>query len=67
MNNVSVPTHFFKVLVAETDSSELHMEAYVMPNQPIDDNVPIQNFMVRKDRLTVGDLNTRHSSVTLAN
>lgn len=50
MNNVAVPTHFFKVVVCEGDGGggggDLSMEAYVMPNQPIPDDVPLQNFMV---------------------
>ena len=32
-NNVAVPTHFFKVIVGETDNHQLEMEAYVLPNQ----------------------------------
>ena len=34
-NHVSVPTHFFKVIVGETDTHSLEMEAYVLPNQVI--------------------------------
>lgn len=45
-NSVAVPTHFFKVLVAETDDYKLDMEAYVMPNQAIDDNTPLTVFQV---------------------
>lgn len=45
-NNVAVPTHFFKIVVGETENGELHMESYVMPNQVIDDNVPLTNFQV---------------------
>ena len=32
-NNVSVPTHFFKVIVGETEDHQLELEAYVLPNQ----------------------------------
>lgn len=46
-NNVAVPTHFFKVLVVEKTNGELEMEAYVMPNQVIDNNVPLSSFQVR--------------------
>ncbi|XP_076660654.1 endonuclease G, mitochondrial [Halictus rubicundus] len=45
-NHVAVPTHFYKVIVGETDNSKLEMEAFVMPNTPIDDNAPITNFRV---------------------
>ncbi|KAI4458155.1 endonuclease related [Holotrichia oblita] len=45
-NNVAVPTHFFKIVVAETENGELHMESYVMPNQVIDNNVALSNFQV---------------------
>jgi len=47
-NHVAVPTHFFKVVVAETGNGQLDMEAYVMPNAPIADNVPLQRFQVIK-------------------
>lgn len=47
-NNVAVPTHFFKVIVSETESGQLDMESYVMPNQAIQDSVPLNSFQVRK-------------------
>ncbi|XP_078036278.1 endonuclease G, mitochondrial [Augochlora pura] len=45
-NHVAVPTHFYKVIVVETNDLKLEMEAFVMPNTPIDDNAPITNFRV---------------------
>lgn len=45
-NNVAVPTHFFKVVLAETEKQELDLEAYVMENTVIDDNTPLQAFQV---------------------
>lgn len=45
-NHVSVPTHFYKIVVGETYDSKLEMEAFVMPNAPIDDNTPLTNFRV---------------------
>ncbi|CAH1972801.1 unnamed protein product [Acanthoscelides obtectus] len=45
-NNVAVPTHFFKVVVGETKDGQLEMEAYVMPNQVIDNSVPLTSFQV---------------------
>lgn len=49
--NVAVPTHFFKVLVVETNNGSLEMEAYVMPNQPIDDETPLTSFQVPPDSI----------------
>jgi len=48
-NNVSVPTHFFKVIVGETDNQQLEMEAYVLPNQVIPDSTPLDSFQVPVD------------------
>lgn len=48
-SNVSVPTHFFKVIVGETESKDLEMEAFVLPNQAIDDNTPLESFHVPPD------------------
>lgn len=45
-NHVAVPTHFYKVVVGETQDSKLEMEAFVMPNAPIDDKTPLTNFQV---------------------
>ncbi|XP_076347710.1 endonuclease G, mitochondrial-like [Tachypleus tridentatus] len=45
-NNVAVPTHFFKVIVGETDQQKYDLEAYVMPNKVIDDDTSISAFMV---------------------
>lgn len=45
-NHVAVPTHFFKVIVAENYKQELSLESYVMPNQPIDDQIPLSSFQV---------------------
>nr|XP_012136813.1 PREDICTED: endonuclease G, mitochondrial isoform X2 [Megachile rotundata] len=45
-NHVAVPTHFYKIIVGETYDSKLEMEAFVMPNTPIDDNTPLTNFQV---------------------
>jgi len=48
-NNVAVPTHFFKVMVGELDNHQLEMEAYVLPNQAIPDEVAIATFQVPPD------------------
>lgn len=46
VNNVAVPTHFFKVILCETFDGKLEMESYVMPNQVIKDDVPLESFRV---------------------
>ncbi|XP_030558081.1 endonuclease G, mitochondrial [Drosophila novamexicana] len=45
-NTVAVPTHFYKVIVGEATDQRLHMEAYVMPNQVISNDTPLQVFQV---------------------
>ncbi|XP_073992260.1 endonuclease G, mitochondrial [Rhodnius prolixus] len=50
-HDVAVPTHFFKVVVLETSDRKLLLEAYVMPNEPIDDNVPLSSFQVPPDSI----------------
>lgn len=44
--HVAVPTHFFKVIVGEAPNGKLEMESYVMPNQKISDDTPLENFRV---------------------
>lgn len=48
-NLVSVPTHFFKVIVAEDPNRNFIMESYVMPNAVISDDTPLSSFMVKPD------------------
>lgn len=50
-NHVAVPTHFYKVIVGETVDGKYEMEAYVMPNQVIDSNVPLSSFQVPPDSI----------------
>lgn len=50
-NNVAVPTHFFKVVLFETTNGILELEAYVMPNQAIDDAIPLTSFQVPPDSI----------------
>uniref|UniRef100_A0A8C5QZR7 Endonuclease n=1 Tax=Leptobrachium leishanense TaxID=445787 RepID=A0A8C5QZR7_9ANUR len=45
-NNVAVPTHFFKVVVLEKFGGELELRPYVMPNAPVDENIPLERFLV---------------------
>ncbi|XP_061585591.1 endonuclease G, mitochondrial isoform X2 [Cololabis saira] len=46
-NHVAVPTHFFKVLILEqAEGRGVELRSYVLPNQPVDDKVPLENFLV---------------------
>ncbi|TDG40649.1 hypothetical protein AWZ03_012930 [Drosophila navojoa] len=47
MNTVAVPTHFFKVIIAECKDQEFlpYMEGYVVPNTEIENNVELSAFM----------------------
>lgn len=43
-NDVAVPTHFFKMIMLEDWYGRREMKAYVMPNQEIAANTPLENF-----------------------
>jgi DNA/RNA endonuclease G (NUC1) len=43
---VAVPTHFFKVVLMELSSGARPVAAFVMPNDKIDPNTPLTNFVV---------------------
>lgn len=45
-NHVAVPTHFFKVVVCESPEGKLELESYVMPNEVIPDETPLESFRV---------------------
>ena len=45
-NNVAVPTHFFKVLLMETDRQEFDMLSFVLPNQVLSDQSPLKQYVV---------------------
>ena len=42
---VAVPTHFFKVLLATSESTSPMLTAFVVPNAPINASVPLQSFV----------------------
>ncbi|KRZ36328.1 Endonuclease G, mitochondrial [Trichinella pseudospiralis] len=42
--HVAVPTHFFKVILVENPEGRFFIESYVMPNQCIDDSIPLNKF-----------------------
>ncbi|EDW66027.2 endonuclease G, mitochondrial [Drosophila virilis] len=47
MNTVAVPTHFFKVIIAECKEHEdlPYMEGYVVPNTEVENNLELSAFM----------------------
>ncbi|UYV66551.1 ENDOG [Cordylochernes scorpioides] len=46
-NNIAVPSHYFKVIVMEAESGELHLETYVLPNTPIPDSTSLHSFLIQ--------------------
>ncbi|CCE79959.1 Piso0_003052 [Millerozyma farinosa CBS 7064] len=50
--NVAVPTHFFKLIVGENNGSkDVAVGAFVLPNDKIDNSVPLTNFQVPVEAL----------------
>ncbi|KAI5964257.1 NUC1 [Candida pseudojiufengensis] len=51
--NISVPTHFFKLIIGENnnDPSNISCAAFVLPNQIINNNIPLTQFQVPIDAL----------------
>lgn len=44
--DVSVPTHFFKVILIETKDGAYELESYVIQNRAMDDNITLEAFQV---------------------
>lgn len=46
--NIAVPTHFFKIIIGENIKlgSRIALGAFVLPNAPIENNVPLKSFYV---------------------
>ncbi|CAL8248081.1 unnamed protein product [Merluccius merluccius] len=46
-NHVAVPTHFFKVVILERAGGKgVELRSYVLPNHPVEENLPLENFLV---------------------
>jgi len=43
-NDIAVPTHFFKVIFAQTNTSRMFIEAYILPNTSIESHIPLEKF-----------------------
>lgn len=65
-NRVAVPTHYFKVILGETNNNQLEIQSYILPNQPINERTPLHMFQVpvetieRASGLVVFDKVPRH-------
>ncbi|CAH3191672.1 unnamed protein product, partial [Porites evermanni] len=51
INRIAVPTHFFKIILGETNDNQLEMQSYILPNQPINDKTPLHMFQVPTDTI----------------
>lgn len=43
-NSVSVPTHFYKIMLCERHDEKYDVEAYVLPNENISNSTPLESF-----------------------
>ncbi|CAJ0960373.1 unnamed protein product, partial [Mesorhabditis belari] len=53
-NHVAVPTHFFKVALVESSPGVFELEAYILPNEPIPNTVPLASFFVPLEMIERG-------------
>ncbi|XP_073255219.1 endonuclease G, mitochondrial-like [Porites lutea] len=51
INRIAVPTHFFKIILGETNDNQLEMQSYILPNQPINEKTPLHMFQVPTDTI----------------
>ncbi|CAF1562912.1 unnamed protein product [Adineta ricciae] len=45
-NQIAVPTHFFKIIIAQQSSGLLDIYSYLLPNEPIDKALSLDEFLV---------------------
>jgi len=50
-NNVAVPTHFFKVILAEMADGRIEMLAFVLPNRKIPPDTALASFLASVDEV----------------
>lgn len=48
---IAVPTHFFKILFLEKAPGAVTCEGYVLPNEPIDSQIPIKDFRTTIEKI----------------
>jgi endonuclease G len=46
-----VPTHFFKVVLCETESGDFELYSYVLPNACCPPDVPLTSYLVPVDSI----------------
>lgn len=49
-NDIAVPTHFFKLIFAESDETH-NVEAYILPNEPISSTEPLDKFKTTLEKV----------------
>jgi len=55
--NVAVPTHFYKIILAEngdknqTENKTRAIGSFILPNNPINQDDPLENYLVQKETL----------------
>ncbi|ORX94164.1 hypothetical protein K493DRAFT_315630 [Basidiobolus meristosporus CBS 931.73] len=49
--NVAVPTHFYKVILGVKNQQQYALGAFVLPNAPIPDDTPLEQFVVPVEAL----------------
>ncbi|CAH1785417.1 unnamed protein product [Owenia fusiformis] len=50
-NNVAVPTHFYKIVACEDKNGQIELLSFVMPNQPLPDNLQLNAYLVPLDTI----------------
>ena len=50
-SQVAVPTHFFKVVRAVKGRKEFDLKCYLVPNEPIEEDIPLEEFEVALEEI----------------
>lgn len=50
-NKVSVPTHFYKIMLCERSDRRYDVEAYVLPHEKISESIPLESFYEQPDTI----------------
>jgi len=50
---IAVPTHFYKVILAENNPSERYVAAFVLSNEAIEESVPLEGFAVKLENVEI--------------
>ena len=52
-NNVAVPTHYFKLVLVESKKQYIPLEAYILPNKPINNMTGFQEFQTTMEKVEI--------------